>query len=187
MDAQHDWTGPPPVQGDRHDITPDPPQSAGSWPRSRRDCKRWLRFDWDAVQRTRDGVTLDAVGLPPLVNAVAKMPPPPSAEEADQQWLETMQEVHVATAPLLGMIAVQDLYDLPTTLAAGQAWQRLHLWATARGLAAQPLNQPAEMVGRGASSDGRDAWPTLLHSSRAMAGGSQPSCSAWDTRTSRPD
>jgi len=29
-----------------------------------------------------------------------------------------------------------------------RAWQRLHLAATAMGLAAQPLNQPVEMVDR---------------------------------------
>lgn len=35
-----------------------------------------------------------------------------------------------------------------SVLAAGRLWQRLHLWATARGLAAQPLNQPVELVDR---------------------------------------
>jgi nitroreductase len=34
------------------------------------------------------------------------------------------------------------------TIDAGRAWQRLHLAATAQGLAAQPLNQPAEMIDR---------------------------------------
>ncbi len=33
-------------------------------------------------------------------------------------------------------------------IAAGRAWQRLHLAATAQGLAAQPLNQPVEMIDR---------------------------------------
>jgi hypothetical protein len=74
--------------------------------------------------------------------------PPVSAETADRQWLAATRDTHVATAPLLGMIAVEDLYDRPIALEAGRLWQRLHLLLTARGLVAQPLNQPAEIVDR---------------------------------------
>jgi len=109
---------------------------------------RWFRFDWDSLQQQRDGITLDAVGLPPLINAAAKILPPPSPEQADQQWLGATRDIHVKTATVLGVIAVRDLYDLPTTLAAGQAWQRLHLLATSHGVAAQPVNQAAERVDR---------------------------------------
>lgn len=109
---------------------------------------RWFRFDWASLQQERDGITLDAVGLSPLINAAAKILPLPSPEEADLQWLGATRDVHVKTAAVLGAIAVRDLYDRPTTLAAGQAWQRLHLWATSRGLVAQPVNQAAERVDR---------------------------------------
>jgi hypothetical protein len=55
------------------------------------------------------------------------------------------------------MLLVNDLYDRPTALAAGQLWQRLHLWMTHRGWAIHPLNQPVERVDRerqkGAPSD----------------------------------
>ena len=112
------------------------------------DSARWFRFDWEEVQRNRDGITLDAVGLPPFINAAAKILPPISVEEADRTWLKDTREVHVATAPLLGLIGVSDLYDRPSALDAGRLWQRIHLWATARGLVAQPLSQPAEMVDR---------------------------------------
>ena len=112
------------------------------------DSARWFRFDWDAVQRNRDGITLDAVGLPPLINAAAKILPSVSQEEADRTWLKDTRDIHVATAPLLGMIGVSDLFDRPTALAAGRLWQRIHLWATARGLVAHPLNQPSERVDR---------------------------------------
>ncbi|WP_051609279.1 Acg family FMN-binding oxidoreductase [Fodinicurvata fenggangensis] len=117
-----------------------------------KDSARWFRFDWQSVQEHRDGVTLDTVGLPPLLNAVAKILPAPSDEEADQQWLKGTRDVHVATAPLLGMIAVRDLYDPATALQAGRLWQRLHLWLTANGFVAQPLNQPVEMVDREAQT-----------------------------------
>jgi len=46
------------------------------------------------------------------------------------------------------MLLVRDLHDRPTALSAGRLWQRLHLWLTHRGWAAQPLNQPVERVDR---------------------------------------
>jgi len=112
------------------------------------DSARWFRFNRDAVERHRDGLTLDAAIVPPIRNVVVKMLPPVSNERADRQWLDDTRETHVATAPLLGVIGVRDLYDRPTSLLAGRFWQRLHLWLTARGLVAQPLNQPVEMVDR---------------------------------------
>jgi hypothetical protein len=54
----------------------------------------------------------------------------------------------VPTSPLLGLTAVRDLYDRPQALRAGLAWQRMHLLATTRGFAAQPINQPVELVDR---------------------------------------
>ncbi len=111
------------------------------------DNARWFRFHPREVRRRRDGLTLDTTVVPPLLNAAAKMMPP-SPERANRQWLIDTRDVHVATAPLLGAIAVRDLYDRPTALVAGRLWQRLHLLMTARGLVAQPLNQPAERVDR---------------------------------------
>jgi hypothetical protein len=124
-------------------------------------------------------VTLDTVGLPPLINAAAKIVPAPSAEQADRQWLDATRDVHVATAPLLGMIAVRDLYDQPTTLEAGRLWQRLHLWATARGLAAQPLNMPPERVDREAELGLEPRMAAALADVTGDAAGIRPSCSAW--------
>jgi nitroreductase len=108
----------------------------------------WFRFNWNQVQSQRDGITLDAVGLPPLINAAAKILPAPSAEQADRQWLDATRDVHIKTVAVLGAIAVRELHDRPISLEAGRMWQRLHLWAASRGLAAQPLNQAAEIVDR---------------------------------------
>lgn len=112
------------------------------------DSEKWFRHNGDDVQQFRDGVTLDAAGLSPLMTAMVKMLPPPSAEANHQYWLDATRDVHVATAPVFGLIAVRDLYDLAQTLRAGRLWQRMHLWATAQGIAMQPLNQPVEMVDR---------------------------------------
>jgi hypothetical protein len=85
--------------------------------------------------------------LAPVMNALATLFPPP-ASLSNRSWLSDTEHVHVATAPLLGMIAVADLYDRASAIEAGRLWQRLHLIATASGLAAQPLNQLAERVDR---------------------------------------
>ena len=50
------------------------------------------------------------------------------------------------SAPLIGFIAVRDRYDQQQCLQAGRTWQRVHLFATARGVAARPCNEAVEMV-----------------------------------------
>ncbi|TQE99691.1 MAG: hypothetical protein FKY71_07235 [Spiribacter salinus] len=112
------------------------------------ESERWFRHSWDAIQKYRDGPTLDAAGLSPLMTGIAKLMPRPSAEANHQYWLDATRDVHVATAPGFGLIFVDDLYDRAQALQAGQVWQRLHLWAATQGLAMQPLNQPVERVDR---------------------------------------
>ena len=112
------------------------------------DSERWFRYRWTDVQKYRDGPTLDAAGLSPLMAGVAKMLPSPSPETSQRYWLDATREVQVATAPLFGLIAVRDLYERSQAMRAGRVWQRMHLWATSRGLAMQPVNQPVEMVDR---------------------------------------
>lgn len=128
------------------ELTVDATEAIIGDPEMSEDSADWLRLDQAAVQAHRDGVTIDALGLPPLINAAAKMLPAPDHQQANQQWLDATRDVQLATAPLFGMIAVRDLYRQETALSAGRLWQRLHLWATTRGLAAQPINQLPEMV-----------------------------------------
>ena len=116
---------------------------------------RWFRFRRADIERHGDGITLDAAGLSPPVAAASKILPAPSPEAADRQWLDAMRRVHVATTPLFGVIAVRDPYDLANAIEAGRLWQRIHLWATVNGLAAQPLNQPLEAADR-ARQTGRE-------------------------------
>ncbi|HUP36773.1 MAG TPA: hypothetical protein VNC82_15170 [Candidatus Limnocylindria bacterium] len=109
---------------------------------------RWFRHRWFDVQRRRDGLTLDAAALGPFVTAMAKVLPAASAETSHRYWLDATRDVQIPTSPLFGLIAVRDPYDRRQALRAGQRWQRLHLMATTRGLAMQPINQPVEMVDR---------------------------------------
>ena len=112
------------------------------------DSQRWFRQRWADVQKFRDGPTLDAAGLSPLLAALAKVAPAPSAQQNHRYWLDATRDVQVPSAPVLGLIAVEGLYDRVQTIAAGRLWQRMHLFATAHGLAMQPINQPVELVDR---------------------------------------
>ena len=112
------------------------------------DSDAWFRLTRDEVERHRDGVTLDAAGLPGPIRVAAKLLPRMSAEQTNQSWLMATRDVHLATAPVTGILAVRDPYDLRAALAAGRAWQRLHLWATTQGIAMQPVNQAAEIADR---------------------------------------
>jgi nitroreductase len=112
------------------------------------DSFRWIRVGRRDVVAHRDGVTIDASGAGGLKILAAKMLPDADAAAIDRIWLETTRDVHTATAPVFGTILVPDRLDMAHSIAAGRAWQRLHLAATLRGMAAQPLNQPVEMIDR---------------------------------------
>jgi nitroreductase len=108
--------------------------------------ERWLRTKWSAVQKYRDGLTIDAFGLPPGATAIAKIMPLRMLA-----WVASHSETNgyaqlMSSAPLIGFIAVHDRYDREQCLRAGRVWQRAHLFATARGLAARPCNESVEMV-----------------------------------------
>jgi nitroreductase len=112
------------------------------------DSFRWIRVGRREVWAHRDGITIDASGTSRLKTMGAKMLPDLGAAAVDRIWLDTTRDVHTATATVLGMILVPDRLDMAQSIAAGRAWQRLHLAATAHGIAAQPLNQPVEMIDR---------------------------------------
>lgn len=112
------------------------------------DSARWFRTSWQQLQSMRDGITLDAQSLPPFINAAAKILPPLDQESADNAWLQTTRERHVATAAAFGLIAVPNARDNALRIRGGRLWQRMHLWATTKGLAMQPLNQMPERADR---------------------------------------
>ena len=112
------------------------------------DSFRWIRTGWRDVLAHRDGVTIDTSGTSRLTTIAGKMAPDLGAATIDRIWLRMTRDVHTATAPAFGMILVRDRLDMASAIAAGRAWQRLHLVLTAQGLAGQPLNQPIEMIDR---------------------------------------
>jgi hypothetical protein len=112
------------------------------------DSFRWIRTGRREVLKHRDGITIDTSGTNTLMTIAGKMLPDLGAARTDQIWLATTRDVHIATAPVFGMILVPNRLDMAQTIEAGRGWQRLHLAVAGQGLAAQPLNQPVEMVDR---------------------------------------
>ena len=115
-------------------------------PNVQHSSERWIRAQWSSVQKYRDGLTIDAFGLPPIANAIAKMMTLRMLQRAayrstDNGYLNLMR-----SAPLIGFIAVRDRYAQEQCLQAGRIWQRAHLLATVHGLAARPCNEAVEMV-----------------------------------------
>jgi hypothetical protein len=134
------------------------------------DSFRWIRTGRRDVLARRDGVTIDTSGTSRLMTIAGKMGPDLRAATIDRLWLRLTRDVHTATAPAFGMILVRDRLDMASAIAAGRAWQRLHLALTAQGLAGQPLNQPVEMIDRyqmlGRNDDFRPALTTLARTER---------------------
>jgi len=134
------------------------------------DSARWFRTGRREIAAHKDGVTVDTSGASPFLTAVSKMLPDLDAKSADQYWLATTRDTQVPTAPVLGMLLVRDRLDMGGAIAAGRAWQRLHLALTAAGLAAQPLNQPVECMDRCAMRGDTDDMTPAIGKFTGMSG-----------------
>ena len=111
-----------------------------------RGSGRWIRVNWSEVQRFRDGLSIDVLGLPPTAIAIAKMMPLSTLRWFASRTPKNTYSDLMLSAPLIGIIAVHDRYDQEHCLRAGRLWQRAHLLATARGLAGRPCNEAVEMI-----------------------------------------
>lgn len=109
---------------------------------------RWFRQDWEEIQRERDGVTIDAAGLPAMTAALAKLLPAQSPGDLAESWLQATRERHTRTASAYGLVAVRDSSSVDQRLRGGRSLQRVHLWATGAGLALHHMNQVTERADR---------------------------------------
>jgi hypothetical protein len=125
------------------------------------DSDRWLRTSHAEIETHRDGPTLEAAGLSTLMLWAAKLTAGISSI-SHQGWLAQTRDTQVPTGRVMGIIAVRDRYDRPNAIAAGRTWQRLHLNATAHGIAMQPLNQPIEMIDRERATGQGNTWAKRL-------------------------
>ncbi|HTD53667.1 MAG TPA: hypothetical protein VK780_11650 [Thermoanaerobaculia bacterium] len=115
-------------------------------PAVKRDNDSWVQTKWSAVQKYKDGLTMDAFGLPPVTTASAKMMPEGVIRRVVARAQIEGYSKLISSAPLIGMIALRDRYDREQNLRAGRIWQRAHLLATARGVAGRPCNEAVEIV-----------------------------------------
>jgi len=111
-----------------------------------RGSDRWIHIDWSEVQKFRDGLTIDAFGLPPITTAVAKIMPLWMLKRVASRGAKDGYSALMLSAPLIGIIAVHDRYDQEQCLRAGRIWQRAHLRATVHGVAGRPCNEAVEMI-----------------------------------------
>ena len=133
------------------------------------DSARWFRMDRHSLQEHRDGVTLEAAGLDPWLLAAVRIMPAMSQQQNDAAWLDATRKVHVGTASAFGIVVARDAHAPAQRILAGRLWQRVHLWAAARGVALQPLNQMPERADRetttGAEPRFTSVLKTLVHDS----------------------
>lgn len=107
----------------------------------------WWRSDWDAIQRHKDGLTIDGVGLSPMVRTLGKILPATSRASADKTFIDRTK-LQADSAAAFGIVTVDDPYSLTSQIAGGRLLQRLHLWTTANGLGFQHMNPITERIDR---------------------------------------
>ena len=115
------------------------------------DSDAWLRLGWDQTQRERDGISLDANGSSLWQRSFLKMLPNSQlggSAQSNNVFRSATASIQVPTASAFGLIVVRDADSDVQRLNGGRFWQRLHLWATAQGLAVQPLSQTTERADR---------------------------------------
>jgi hypothetical protein len=117
-----------------------------------RDDFAWYRQDRADIERRRDGITMDAGGMGDIQRLLVRMLPPSSQATMQQGWLDATRDRQVSTAAAFGLITVGNPMDQSQRLLAGRLLQRIHLTATTKGLALQPLNQAFERADREASA-----------------------------------
>ena len=121
-------------------IIRDPDQSRSDY--------QWFRQTWDEIQRQRDGITIDASGLPELTQALAKLLPAQSRQATDDAWLTATRDRHTKTAAAYGIVAVRDSADNQQRLEGVRLLERVHLWTTGNEIALYHMNQLTERADR---------------------------------------
>lgn len=121
-----------------HEVYADPDVERGS--------EQWIRWNWSDIQQYRDGLTLDAFGLPPLTTAMIKITPKPWLKVFALRGNGDPYADLLRATPVFGLIAVRDRYDQEQSLRAGRIWQRAHLFLTSREIAGRPINEAVELM-----------------------------------------
>jgi nitroreductase len=111
-----------------------------------RGSQQWIRWNWSDVQKYRDGLTIDAFGLPPLTTAIIKFTPKQLLKMYTSRSKGDPYADLLRATPVFGLVAVRDRYDQEQSLRVGRIWQRAHLLLTSRGIAGRPVNEAVELI-----------------------------------------
>lgn len=130
----------------------------------------WFRQTLDQVRATRDGLSFIGSGLTDMQVRAGMALPDIDAASYGQFWLDETRNTHVATAPMFGLISVDDESNPAHLLEAGRLLERLYLEATALGLGFQPLSQMNLMADR---EQARGRQPLFTDRVRQLAAGTQ--------------
>lgn len=122
------------------------------------EASSWFRSSRAAIDRHRDGLTLDCQGLDGLTLFLAKILPAQSRTAGDEYWVATTRDTHTATARAYGVVRVDDTDDPTARLAGGRLLQHVHLAATAAGLGLHHMNQVTERIARDRSLAATDRF-----------------------------
>lgn len=108
---------------------------------------RWWRQTAAEVERHRDGLNLDGLGLPPLTRWFAGTVDSVSTATAGGYWVEAVEGRNTTGAGYV-VLASRERNSREEQLAVGRAWQRLALFLTRHGVATQPINMLPELQDR---------------------------------------
>ena len=104
---------------------------------------RWWRQTEEQIEAHRDGLNMDLLGVGDGTRVLGKTQSSVSAKRAGDYWIRNTKKRQLS-ASAFGILGTPELEDPASLLQVGRAWQRLHLWLSDQGAAAQPLNQMAE-------------------------------------------
>ncbi len=126
-----------------------------------RDSFAWWRYSWEQIQKHKDGLNIDGVGLSPLVRTLGKILPKTSRKDADATFIK-LTKTQTRTAAAYGVVMVDDPGSMTDRLNGGRLLERLHLWATIHDLGFQYMNQLTERIDRDAALGGANTFDPLL-------------------------
>ncbi|MGK2286618.1 hypothetical protein [Pedomonas sp. V897] len=109
---------------------------------------RWFRQTMTQVQTTKDGLSFIGTGLTDLQVRTAMALPTLREDDYATFMLDQTRTVQLPNSALFGVLTVDNADDPAQMLEAGRLLQRLHLEATAQGLALQALSYPNWMADR---------------------------------------
>lgn len=126
-----------------------------------RDSHAWYRMTRQEVDEYRDGITVDGAAAGVVGTTFLKLFPP-TPDQFDEQWVKVTRDTHCATAPAYGLIVAPSAGDHRAWVQVGRVYQRMHLKATALGLAMHPLSQPLTIRDRDLARGERNGYANAL-------------------------